>query len=112
MAIEITGSTVNPNSANSGETSNIRREQGSQSTSTRSPETGQSSTADTVSLTATASQLQQLESELVSLPVVDTNRVEAIRQSIQSGSFEVDANRVADKLTSLESDIFSNAPGQ
>ncbi|HEC11730.1 MAG TPA: flagellar biosynthesis anti-sigma factor FlgM [Acidiferrobacteraceae bacterium] len=112
MAIEITGSTVNPNPANGGETSDVRREQGGPATPTRPPETGQSSAADTVSLTETASQLQQLESELASLPVVDTNRVEAIRQSIQSGSFEVDANRVADRLTSLESDLFSNASGQ
>lgn len=112
MAIEITGSAVNPNPANRGETSDVRHGQDNPAKPTRPSESGQSSAADTVSLTETASQLQQLESELASLPVVDADRVEAARQSIQAGSFEVDANRVADRLTSLESDLFSNVPNQ
>jgi negative regulator of flagellin synthesis FlgM len=65
-------------------------------------ETGPSSTKDTVSLTQAGSQLNQLENTISKLPVVDTQRVESIKQSIASGSFEIDSARVADKLLNFE----------
>jgi len=65
-------------------------------------ETGASSTRDTVSLTQAGNQLNQLENTIAKLPVVDTQRVESIKQSIASGSFEIDSARVADKLLNFE----------
>jgi len=35
--------------------------------------------------------------------VVDTKRVEQIKQAIESGSYEVNAEKVADKLMQFES---------
>ena len=102
MPIEITGqpgnSVIGKNSgqASGADVTNVG------TNPTQQQETGPSSTQDTVSLTQTASQLQQLENTIADLPVVDTQRVESIRQSIASGSFEIDSARVADKLLNFE----------
>lgn len=58
--------------------------------------------SDTVNFTQRASQLEQLERSVSSLPVVDTQRVESIRKAIADGSFEVDPARTADKLVQFE----------
>lgn len=65
-------------------------------------ETGGSQTTETVSLTETAAQLQSLENQLRSLPVVDLQKVETIRQAMHNGSFEVNEERVAEKFSQLE----------
>jgi len=65
-------------------------------------ETGQSASLDTVSLTDTSALMQQLDAAIVNLPVVDTQRVEAIQKSIADGSFKMDAESVADKLMATE----------
>ena len=58
--------------------------------------------SDRVSLTDTARQLQALENRVAGEPVVDNQRVQAVRQSINDGSFQVDAERVAEKLIGIE----------
>jgi negative regulator of flagellin synthesis FlgM len=57
---------------------------------------------DTVSLTGTAQHLRSLEQSLASQPVVDTQKVEATRQAIENGSYQIDPNRIANKMISLE----------
>lgn len=64
--------------------------------------TGRPSTVDTVSLTDTAARLREMENTLAKLPVVDNQRVEAVRQAIADGTFEVDAERVARKMLAFE----------
>jgi negative regulator of flagellin synthesis FlgM len=66
-------------------------------------ETGKSSTNDTVSLSDSAVNLGKLDNTAVSAPVVDTQRVEQVKQAISDGSYEVDPARVADKLMQFES---------
>ena len=66
-------------------------------------ESGKSSTTDTVSLSDNAVQLGKLENTVVSTPVVDTQRVEQVKQAIKDGSYEVDPAKVADKLMQFES---------
>jgi negative regulator of flagellin synthesis FlgM len=66
-------------------------------------ETGQSSTADTVSLSDNAVQLGKLDNSVIAAPVVDAQRVEQIKQAIENGTYEVNAEKVADKLTQFES---------
>lgn len=58
---------------------------------------------DTVSLTDEASRLAELERTLASVPVIDTKRVEEIKQAVSNGSYQVDPARVADKLAAFES---------
>lgn len=55
-----------------------------------------------VKLSAQAQQLQAVEERLRELPVVDSERVAQIRQAISDGSYNVDSDRIADKLLALE----------
>jgi negative regulator of flagellin synthesis FlgM len=57
---------------------------------------------DSVKLTDSARALQQASS--TDSPV-DTAKVEAIKQSLAAGTYKVDPNAIADKLTSMESQI-------
>ncbi len=70
-------------------------------------ETGRTSTGDTVSLTNASAQLRSLENTLAELPVVDTQRVESIKQAIADGSYQVNAENVANKLINLEQGLAS-----
>ena len=58
--------------------------------------------ADKISLTDAVSRLQKLEQRLADLPVVDSQRVEALKKTIAEGSYNVDAERVAQELLALE----------
>jgi len=58
---------------------------------------------DSVHLTASARQLSELENRLEKIPEVDSNRVEAIKKAIANGEYKIDAERIATKLTNLES---------
>jgi len=66
-------------------------------------ELGKSSTLDTVSISSNAAQLGKLDNTVVASPVVDTQRVEQIKQAISNGSFEIDPAKIADKLMQFES---------
>ena len=68
-------------------------------------QTGRPSTVDTVSLTDTASRLRSLENTIANLPVVDTQRVQDIQKSIADGTFEVNPQRIADKMFGFESEL-------
>lgn len=59
-------------------------------------------TAETITLTNTAEQLRETEASLASVSVVDNQKVEQIKQSIQDGSYQIDSERIADKLIALE----------
>ncbi|CAK0758616.1 negative regulator of flagellin synthesis FlgM [Gammaproteobacteria bacterium] len=60
---------------------------------------------DRVILTAAAERLRQAEDSSVKQPVVDTKRVENIREQINNGTYRVNASRVADKLFNFESSL-------
>lgn len=66
-------------------------------------DTGRSSTSDTVSLSDSAKQLGKLENTVSASPVIDTQRVEAVKQAIQNGEYEIDPVKVASKLMQFES---------
>ncbi len=57
---------------------------------------------DGVTLTSTAARLRSLESTISSLPVVDSKRVAEIKQSIDEGSYEIDPQRIAEKMLDME----------
>lgn len=60
---------------------------------------------DKVSLTAQAAQLQALEHQIADRPVVDTKRVAEVQQSFATGSQNIDATRVAEKMLEFESGL-------
>jgi len=57
---------------------------------------------DTVTLTASARTLQKIEEALARAPVVDAAKVAAVKQSIQSGSYQINAGRIAGKMLNFE----------
>lgn len=67
---------------------------------TSTPTAGSS---DSVSLSSAAKNLAQLESELKGLPEVDMQRVEAIRSMLADGSYQIDLEKLAQKMLDLES---------
>ena len=58
--------------------------------------------ADQVTLTDSARLLQKLGDAVASAPVVDAAKVASVKQALQSGTYKVDAGRVADKLLKFE----------
>ena len=71
-------------------------------------EAPRSGTQDSVQITATSSQLHAIESSLNTVPVVNTARVEAIKQAISEGYFKVNPEANADKLLATVKDLVSN----
>jgi negative regulator of flagellin synthesis FlgM len=59
-------------------------------------------TGDTVTLTNSARSLQKIEEAVAKAPVVNSSKVAAVKQAIDSGTYRVDAGRVADKLLQFE----------
>jgi negative regulator of flagellin synthesis FlgM len=51
-----------------------------------------------VELSPLGSQLAGIEASLADVPVVDTQRVEEIKQAISDGRFKVNADVIADRL--------------
>lgn len=99
MAIEISGQSP-------AQLSNAKAEAKGQVGRTDPPiqkqQTGQPSTPDTVTLTDTATQLHKLEAIIATLPIIDTARVEDIKQAIRNGQFQINPQRVAEKMLSFE----------
>lgn len=58
--------------------------------------------SDVVTLTDLGSRLQSLTQSVADVPAVDSKRVEQFRQAIADGSYQVDADAVADKLANFE----------
>lgn len=87
---------VTPNSGQQAPVDN----QGNGSGKTASEQSGAAS--DRVSLTGEAQKLKELETELASQPVVDSQRVNAVRAAVEDGSFAVNPERIAEKMISLE----------
>ena len=68
-------------------------------------ETGSPQTAETVTLSDFAQQLRSLENHLGAVPVVDTQRVEQVKQSLLNGNYDFNAERVAAKFLQLETQL-------
>jgi negative regulator of flagellin synthesis FlgM len=65
---------------------------------------------DDVQLTGAARSLAGIEQSLRAQPAVDELRVAAVKERLQNGSYEIDPQRVADKLLRLEGDLARVAP--
>jgi len=67
--------------------------------------------SDTVTLTHTAAQLQQLEQAIASSPIVNSHRVEQMQQAVNDGHINIDPTQLADKVLSFESELNSVRTG-
>jgi negative regulator of flagellin synthesis FlgM len=63
-----------------------------------------------VHLTGAARSLAAVEQSLAGLPAVDEARIAAVKRRLESGEYRIDAQRVADKLLHLESDLARRNP--
>ena len=102
MAIQITGLTT-AGVQTGGESSNVLVAR-TEPTAVQK-ETGRSQTAETVTLSDFAQQLRSLENHLGAVPVVDTQRVEQVKQSLLNGNYDFNAERVAAKFLQLETQL-------
>ena len=64
--------------------------------------TGSSAGQDTISLTDTAARMRNLENTVASMPVVDSQRVAEIKQAIVEGTYEINPERIAEKMLDME----------
>jgi negative regulator of flagellin synthesis FlgM len=71
------------------------------STATSAPQPG----VDSVNITDSARRLLALAQAVQSAPEVDTQRVAELQQSIGSGQYQVQPERIADRLLQMEQDL-------
>ena len=60
------------------------------------------SSQDQVTLTDSARSLQKIEEAVSKTPVVNSDKVAAVKQSLSAGTYQIDSRRVADKLLNFE----------
>jgi len=101
MTIEINGSPQTP-AAHTGTVTGNGNASVRQEPNSVASEPGRTAGRDTVSLTDTAQQLRSIEQDLAQRPVVDSQRVEATRQAIENGTYQIDPSRIANKMLDLE----------
>ena len=58
--------------------------------------------SDQVTLTSSARILQRAEETIAKTPVVNTEKVDSVKQRLATGTYHIDAGRVADKLLQYE----------
>lgn len=63
-----------------------------------------------VKLTHASRNLTALADSLRDMPAVDELRVAAVKQRLQDGTYEIDPQRVADRMLRLESDLERASP--
>jgi negative regulator of flagellin synthesis FlgM len=61
-----------------------------------------SQTGDHVTITNSALALQKLSEAVAQTPVVNTEKVAAVKQAVSSGTYKVDSGRIADKILQFE----------
>lgn len=68
------------------------------------PDSSESSVSqsDTVALTETAAKLREAGQTLVANSVIDSELVARVANALQSGDYEIDAERIAEKILELE----------
>jgi len=62
--------------------------------------------SDQVSITPSAAKLQAVEQKLAALPVVDQARVDKLRSAVESGEYQIDTQRIAEKFIHFETELY------
>lgn len=60
---------------------------------------------DTVSITQSGLLMSKLEEIVQRTPVVDQDRVAAVKEALASGKYEIDNQRIADRMLRLEREL-------
>ncbi len=71
----------------------------------RSQPIGASAAGDSLRLTGEASSLQALQRELSTAPAIDSAKVQAVREALQAGTYQIDAAAIADGMLRMEDQL-------
>ncbi len=74
-------------------------------TNTSVPSEKSADSADRVTLTPAAENVRQTAARLDALPEVDRSRVDAVKAAISDGTFEIDSQKIADRLLQSQKDL-------
>ncbi len=66
---------------------------------------GKSPVSDSVEITDVATRLKQAAEAMASGALVDTDLVSRVADSLQAGTYEIDAERIAEKLIEMEGQL-------
>ena len=112
--MKIPGDSAVPNKINGMETKPARIAAtpaiGRRGGETPAPSSAPADSGTDVHLTGAARGLAAIEQSLRAQPAIDEARVAAVKERLQKGSYEVDPQRVADRLLRLDSDLQRAAP--
>lgn len=86
-------------------TRNVNVEDKRTETASNQVKSSGNSSTDKISLTTTATQLQYLQQEIAALPVVDEQKVAALRAAIEDGSYQVDSQKLARNMIDFEGNL-------
>jgi len=101
MGIDIRGLTGNPiGSAGPGQT---KKSKGGQSSTGAAGSADDSS--DTMSITGSASKLQELEAHIASLPITDATHIDDIQRALATGSYQFEPVDAAESLIAQEKEF-------
>lgn len=67
---------------------------------------------EAVSLTSEAQQLNGLQEKAMNSSGIDQAKVDKIKADIESGSYKINVEQLANKLAQFESDLFSNGSNE
>jgi len=67
---------------------------------------------EAVSLTSEAQQLSGLQEKAMNSSGIDQAKVDKIKADIESGSYKINVEQLANKLAQFESDLFSNGSNE
>lgn len=97
---DITNINSNRASLNSNQSSSVKSR--NEAKIDNSAEKSPGEAGDRVTLTDTASRLKDIESQLSKGSSVDNARVAEVQSAINNGDYNVDADRIADKMLAFE----------
>lgn len=61
--------------------------------------------ADSLRLTGEASNLQALQRDLSSAPAIDSDRVQAVKDALQNGSYKINPEAIAHRMMDLDAQL-------
>ena len=76
------------------------------STAEQAKTQAQGARGENVNLSSQAKNLKQLEQKLGNYPEMDDARIEQIRSALESGSYKIDAEKLAQKMLEMDESIF------
>ena len=104
----VNNSPLNPRKSGSGDASNAAQNKASSPQTNAQEQARSTATArgENVNLSQRAKAVKQVEQQLREQPEVDDAKVESIRQSLEDGSFRIDAEKLAQKMLDMDKGIF------